>query len=242
MKEYIDPTAKVSGSHLDPQVSVYRDAVVKNCRIGPVCWVGEDALLTDSELCGNNSINRRNFILRSRIGRYTYTGIDTLIRSATVGKYCSISWNVSIGGGDHGKNGLTTLTRERFLFLDDAPADQRKAAADERVAALPTCTMGNDVWVAAGAIINNGVTIGDGAIIGAGAVVNRDVPPYAVVVGVPAKVLKQRFADDVSEALLLLKWWDWPVDLVRANMDLIFSTRMDMDVVKRLQDVSIKQQ
>lgn len=240
MEDHIDPSARISGSRLGSPVAVYRHAAVKNCQIGHTCWIGEDAVLTDSELCGNNSINRRNFILRSIIGRYTYTGLDTLIRSANVGRYCSISWNVSIGGGDHGMRSLTTLTKERFLFLDDADAGTLMAESQKRVASLPTCRVGNDVWIAAGVIVNNGVTIGDGAVIGAGAVVNKDVEPFSVVVGVPARTVKKRFTEDVIQALQELKWWDWSSDMVRGNQDLIFSTDMSMDTVKRLQDISVK--
>jgi acetyltransferase-like isoleucine patch superfamily enzyme len=79
--------------------------------------------------------------------------------------------------------------------------------------------VGNDVWIGARAIILSGVRIGDGAIVGAGAVVSRDVPPYAVVAGVPAKIVKFRYANDKVEKLLRIGWWNWSEKKILANMD-----------------------
>jgi NDP-sugar pyrophosphorylase family protein len=80
--------------------------------------------------------------------------------------------------------------------------------------------IGNDVWIGAKAILISGVTVGDGAVIGAGAIVTKNVPPYAVVVGVPAKVVKARFTDDIIVALQSMKWWDWPDELIKDNIEL----------------------
>jgi acetyltransferase-like isoleucine patch superfamily enzyme len=82
--------------------------------------------------------------------------------------------------------------------------------------------IGNDVWMGQGAIILSGVTVGDGAIIGAGAVVSRDVPPYAIVAGNPAQVVRHRFAPSTIEFLLNLQWWDWPLEKILLNLDLLY--------------------
>jgi virginiamycin A acetyltransferase len=83
----------------------------------------------------------------------------------------------------------------------------------------PIC-IGNDVWIGARSVVVSGVTIGDGAVIGAGAVVTSDIPPYAIVAGAPARVLKFRFPEAMRERLLELKWWDWPEDRIRRNRSL----------------------
>ena len=88
-------------------------------------------------------------------------------------------------------------------------------------------TIGNDVWIGYEAVILAGVTIGDGAIIGTRAVVTKDVPPYTIVGGVPAKVIRKRFSDDVISALLKTKWWDWPADKIAKNIEAIQSGNID---------------
>lgn len=92
--------------------------------------------------------------------------------------------------------------------------------------------IGNDVWIGMDARIMSGVTIGDGAVIGTGAIVTKDIPPYAIVGGVPAKVLKYRFSQDVIEKLLKIKWWDWPLYKVYDNVDLLDSDDMEKFIDK----------
>ena len=93
------------------------------------------------------------------------------------------------------------------------------------IAPLPIVTpgriVGNDVWIGMGATILPGVTIGNGAIIGAGAVVGRNVAPYAIVVGNPAKPMRTRFDAETVNALLAIAWWDWPIDKITRNLDAI---------------------
>jgi virginiamycin A acetyltransferase len=83
--------------------------------------------------------------------------------------------------------------------------------------------IGNDVWIGYEAVIMSGVTIGDGAVVGARALITKDVPPYTVVGGVPAKVIKRRFSDEIIAELLILKWWDWSSDKISYNLPFIQS-------------------
>ena len=87
--------------------------------------------------------------------------------------------------------------------------------------------IGNDVWVGYEEVILAGVTVGDGAIIGARAVVTKDVPPYTIVGGIPAKPIRKRFSEDIVTALLELQWWDWPEEQIKANLDAIQAGRLD---------------
>lgn len=98
------------------------------------------------------------------------------------------------------------------------------------------CVIGNDVWIAAGASILRGVTVGDGAVIGASTVVTKDVPPYAIVVGNPGKILRMRYNEEIVERLLKLKWWDFPDDIIRKNLKL-FQAELTMDVIEALEDI-----
>jgi Acetyltransferase (isoleucine patch superfamily) len=140
-----------------------------------------------------------------RIGDYTFVNEDTRIdeNTAIIGKFCSISHGVKIGLGPH----PTT-----FLSTSPALYDKRRGIVDENhydeFADRGYTEIGNDVLIAANAIILAGVKVGDGAIVAAGSVVTHDVPPYAMVGGVPARILKYRFDEKTIERLLKSKWWD----------------------------------
>jgi len=144
----------------------------------------------------------------STFGDYSYVVNDCSIIWADIGKFCSIASANRINPGNHPMWRAAlhhfTYRSESYGFAvenDDEFFDWRKA---HRV------TLGNDVWIGHGAVILPGVTIGTGAGIGAGAVVSKDVPPFAIVGGVPAKHIRFRFDEKVQEGLLNLAWWDWP--------------------------------
>jgi len=132
---------------------------------------------------------------------------DELIGEIKIGKYCAIARNVTFQGINHGmhKAGI------QIKFYREMVGEKL-----ERVQKGPTI-VGNDVWIGTGAIILSGVKIGDGAVIGAGAVVTKDVQPYEIVGGVPAKHLKWRFPDHIRNQLLEIKWWDWSEEKIKRN-------------------------
>jgi acetyltransferase-like isoleucine patch superfamily enzyme len=150
------------------------------------------------------------------VGRHTY-GYDgetfsmfTEGARIVVGAFCSISPQVRIlGGGEHITNRVTTFPLNALIF------DPRKRNAIDAVDEGPT-VIGNDVWIGIGATILAGVRIGDGAVIGASTVVTRSVPPYAVVVGNPGHVIRYRFASEIRDRLLALRWWEWSDADIRA--------------------------
>jgi acetyltransferase-like isoleucine patch superfamily enzyme len=149
------------------------------------------------------------------VGRHTY-GYDaetfpiyTEGARIVVGAFCSIGPDVRIhGGGEHVMTRVTTFPLNAMIF------DRAKRNAPDDVDTGPT-VVGNDVWIGQGATILAGVSVGDGAVIGAGAVVSRPVPPYAIVAGNPAQLVRYRFAEDVRERLRELAWWEWGDELIR---------------------------
>lgn len=154
------------------------------------------------------SIGARTSMSESTFGDYSYVVDGCSIVWADIGKFCSIASSNRINPGNHPMWRAAlhhfTYRSESYGFAlenDEEFFDWRKA---HRV------TLGNDVWIGHGAVILPGVTIGTGAGIGAGAVVSKDVPPFAIVGGVPAKQIRYRFDEKVREGLLDLAWWDWP--------------------------------
>ncbi|WP_308444565.1 CatB-related O-acetyltransferase [Laribacter hongkongensis] len=126
-----------------------------------------------------------------------------------IGSYCSIAYGVRIFlGGNHRVDWVSTYP---FPMMFD----------NENVSSIEGCSVskggvfiGNDVWIGSCAVIMSGVSVGDGAVIAANAVVTKDIPPYAVVAGNPAKIVKFRFPPEVIDSLLEIKWWDWPLERV----------------------------
>ncbi len=129
-----------------------------------------------------------------------------------IGKYCSLANDITIiCGGEHDQNWVST-----YPFIDRFSLMEHKTLIRPRFKG--DICIGNDVWIAQNVTILSGVSIGDGAVIGAGAVVCKDIPPYAVAVGVPAKVVKYRFSKEEREKLLKIKWWNWPKDIILSRM------------------------
>lgn len=169
----------------------------------------------NSILASNASINNcelsnyvvvfNNVILENtKIGEHSYIQRDSKIFNSVIGKFCSIASNVTIAPGIHPTNQVST---HPAFFLQNTPlaitfADRDYFAFSKKV------EIGNDVWIGERAIILDGITIGSGAIIAAGSVVTKNVQPYAVVGGVPAKFIRYRFSEAQIEFLLKFNWWD----------------------------------
>lgn len=153
----------------------------------------------------------------SVMGRHSYCGPDCVMNYVEIGNFCSISDHVYIGGEEHPL--CWTSTSSAFQAVKHSGKNNKLAYI-----ALPTTLktiIGNDVWIGHGVSIKQGVTIGDGAVIGTGAVVTKDVPPYAIVAGVPAVVLKYRFDNNTINMLLKSKWWNYPDSQIEKVADLI---------------------
>src|SRR5436190_6869502 len=161
--------------------------------------------------------NARPAVAREvEIGRHTYGysgdtfAIHTEGARVIVGAFCSIHFDARIlGGGEHVLSRASTFPLNALLF------DRAKRTAPDAVDTGPT-VIGNDVLIGLGAIVLGGVTVGDGAVVGAGAVVNKSVPPYAVVAGNPAQIVRYRFESEIRDRLLALRWWEWSDDQIRA--------------------------
>jgi virginiamycin A acetyltransferase len=156
-------------------------------------------------------LNKRKDLKDFEIGRWSYGDLTVLRyrRGGTlkIGSFCSFAANtVAMLGGDHSPKNISTYP---FGVLFGGVDENAHASTKGDI------IIGNDVWLGHSATILSGVRVGDGAVIGAHAVVSKDVPPYAIVVGNPARVVKFRFTSDVINQLLELRWWNWPDDKIR---------------------------
>lgn len=159
------------------------------------------------------------------IGRFTYGFEKMSIREwgegapLSIGSFCSIATGVTIFlGGEHRVDWVTT-----FPFGHIFGAEFQTDPVQGHPWSKGAVNIGNDVWIGSGATILSGVSIGDGAVVGANALVTSDVAPYTVVGGNPAKVIKLRFSPDVIDLLLQIRWWEWPVDEIKASIGLLCS-------------------
>jgi acetyltransferase-like isoleucine patch superfamily enzyme len=157
---------------------------------------------------------------RITIGEHTYGVLRSTIPSRvphmaiSIGSYCSVAPGAKLIVGQHTTHTVSTFPLWPLVF----PA----APATFGDVPLETIIIGHDVWIGANALVLSGVTVGHGAVIAAGAVVTRDVPPYAIVGGVPARVIRMRFSPEQIDSLLKIAWWDWPDTKVQASSELFY--------------------
>jgi len=178
-----------------------------------------------TELAGNNKFGKGTIVNDSKIGRHTYV-VNARIVRAEIGSFCSIGPEVNIGGlGTHPTNWLSTHP----AFYSTLKQSGKTFAASDLFDELKLNKVGNDVWIGARALILDGIIIGDGAIVAAGSVVTKDVPPYAIVGGVPAQVIRTRFDLAIIEALLKWQWWHLP-DEVLAGIASRFCEATDLTI------------
>lgn len=173
-------------------------------------WASARSYATpDCIFSDNNRIYRRAYLRSTSLGSMTYIAENTVIGFAHIGAFCSIGPNVSLGGlGWHPTDRLSTHPAFYSPRLQAGTSFVEAYETVDSSKELAQTEVGNDVWIGAGAIVLDGVTIGDGAIIAAGAVVTKDVPPYAIVGGVPAQIIRYRFDINTIHALLQWRWWE----------------------------------
>jgi acetyltransferase-like isoleucine patch superfamily enzyme len=204
---------KVANAIAVSRVSEALEALtVKN----PTCRI-LSAMLDNVELGKYVSIGHGAILDGVTVSDFSYVAANSIIRNAAIGKFCSISSNVQIGLAPHPSR-IFVSTYPAFYSSENlsCPVSFRKDSAFND--SVPRSVLSHDIWIGANAIIPGGINIGTGAIVAAGAVVVKDVPPYAIVGGNPAHVLRYRFSAEQIELLLRSEWWDWPLDTLRARV------------------------
>lgn len=167
---------------------------------------------------GANSIWSGSYF-KGKMGYGSYITTNCIIEG-NIGRFCSIAADVKVTLGTHPTGGTYATTSPMFFSTrkQTGTTFAKKQLFDEM---LPPISIGNDCWIGQRAFIVGGVTIGDGAVVLAGAVVTKDVPPYAIVGGVPAKILKYRYNEETIGFLLESKWWNMPIEWLKENSELL---------------------
>ncbi len=187
------------GFLINKLLKLLRPAALRNCQIDRRAKIGSGS-----------------YCIKTVIGRYSYIGENSIAVNAEIGSFCSIASYCCIGGGAHPTNMISSspvFYNGRNCFgknFSNIPFD-----AENRV------TIGNDVWIGEKVFIKDGITIGNGAIIGALSIVTHDVPPYAIVGGVPAKVIRFRFDAETIKTIEDIKWWEMKEDTLEKYAHLL---------------------
>ncbi|MBP0484443.1 chloramphenicol acetyltransferase [Sagittula salina] len=185
-------------------------------RLGPDPVIHPDCEITDTNFGTFCEVGRGSRVAHATFGDYAYCDRYADIANATVGKFANIAAFSRIGATDHP---LDTAACHHFLYRsDDYWDDADRDAAFFAHRRARRAVIGNDTWIGAHALVKPEVTLGHGAVVAAGAVVTRDVAPYTIVAGTPARPLRRRQPEALADRLIALGWWNWPHALLRQRL------------------------
>lgn len=192
-------------------------------------FCGENVSLNNVELNHKCNLAYGADLSNSNVGKFTSIGRRTTIRNVLIGNFCSVSYNVSIGATSHPIDrisGSAAFYQSKYGLVD----------ITEKVKNQKTI-IGHSVWIGCNAVIMEGVKVGNGAVVGAGAIVTKDVKPYEIVVGIPAKHLRYRFDKEIIDNIEKSKWWE-KEDMFYRNNDKLFKSKITLDMSEKLRIIS----
>lgn len=198
---------------------------LRNKKISLTCFFDKYCVLSTKSL-----VQRFTVLRNTTLGDYTYVGYNSTMNNVTIGKFCSISKNVNIGLGTHPINFVSTSPIFFSLRNGTGYSWVDKTYFVDTPARV---IIGNDVWIGMNVTIMGGINVGDGSIIGSHALVTKDVPPYAIVGGVPAKIIKYRFPPEIIEKMIRSEWWNLSDQELKTKLN-HFNREVTEDVLYKL--------
>jgi acetyltransferase-like isoleucine patch superfamily enzyme len=165
--------------------------------------------IRDSQIDASAKIGHRSNLINTKVGRYSYCGNNSSFTNVEIGSFCSIASFCAIGGGMHPQIYVSTSP----IFYEPNNIFKHhgliSTELEKKNSCVPSTFIGNDVWIGEACFIKAGILVGHGAIIGAHSVVTHNIPSYAIVAGVPAKIIRYRFEQQIIDYLLKIEWWNW---------------------------------
>lgn len=234
----IDSTTQLIDAKIASSATLYKNVRAFRSVVGEHSTIGDFTTVRDSHIGNYCQIQRHCDLLRTKIGNYTVIEKNAVLHDVIIGAFCEMSWYCSAGGDNH--NYLLPTVHQfywqkSFGFETDEDAVgginfYKKLNSEE-------CTIGNDVWIGSGVTINRKVHVGNGAILASGCVVTKDVPDYAIVGGVPAKIIKFRFDEKTIQRLLKIEWWNWSHEVIKENRHL-FEVELCEDTLSKMEAIT----
>lgn len=233
----IDETAQVNNSELLGNVVIYKNARILSSKLVGDNSIGDFSTIRQSELGKYVSIQRNCDLLRVNVGDYTIIEKNAVIHDVQIGKFCEISWHCSMGGDNHNYK-LPSIHHWYWNKAFGFEEDDNAVGGVNFLNKLNNepCVIGNDVWIGSGVTVNRKVRVGNGAILASGTVVTKDIPDYAIVGGVPGRVIKFRFEKDTIKRLQDVKWWDWPYDVLKQYRHL-FELEVTQETLNQMEQI-----
>lgn len=189
------------------KLEYYLSKVIKKLRLRSIL---------NSNIHKTSSIASGTQFVDSTMDKHSFCGYDCSILGTDIGSFCSIASNCEIGGASHTVDWISTSP----VFNENKDQIKMKYSYHKYNSQSSRTIIGNDVWIGARVLIKAGVTIGHGSVVGMGSVVTKDIPPYEVWAGNPAKFIRKRFNDEIIEELLRIKWWDFEDDKLKKHSPL----------------------
>ncbi len=200
----------LKNSVVGPSVEIGSGSSIFTSRIGEGAVLGSSVNASECELGPFTGLHDGSEAARCKLGLGSYLAANTRALAATIGNFTSIGPECLIGLPEHPVDWLTTSPHFYGEGKRGSPFNHADLSFEEH----GEVRIGSDVWLGARVIVRSGVTIGDGAIVAAGAVVVKDVEPFTIVGGVPAKLIRRRLSEEDAERILALAWWNWPQELL----------------------------